>query len=165
MSENIIKSAVQWRKWNDPLSREKKRLVFCETTIRWWTEGGLRESSQQWPYLSPLPPYQWLDQAWWMTGGDREGWGVDWTYFQSCPSPHNVRNTRDCCVRATEGWRGVKGGGVGMVDAVGWSRGSAVKDVYRRISSGWVALGGCWHPAWMNMYVPPLNCSKDGPPG
>lgn len=39
------------------------------------------------------------------------------------PSPHNVRNTGDCCSRATEGWRGVKGveKGAEIVDALGLS--------------------------------------------
>lgn len=36
---------------------------------------------------------------------------VDRTCLQSCPSLHNVRKTRDCCVQATEGWRWVKEGG------------------------------------------------------
>lgn len=89
-------------KWD--IVREKKRLVFCETTI--WG-GEQREAWGSAPnsgliFLLFLS-YQWLDQAWWMTEGCREGWGVDKTCSQSHPSPHNVRKTRDCCVWATEG--------------------------------------------------------------
>lgn len=150
-------------KWD--IVREKKRLVFCETTI--WG-GEQREAWGSAPnsgliFLLFLS-YQWLDQAWWMTEGCSEGWGVDKTCSQSRPSPHNVRKTRDCCVWATE----VGGGALGRSMRVpgGPCMGSVVRQ--RCIGEAGVSsIRGvyCWHPAPMNMYVCLFTCSKDGPPG
>lgn len=115
ISKNIIKSAILqaklWKKWNGTLLGEKKISLLWKNYLRWWTEGGLRECSQQWPYLSPLPSLSLIGSGLMNDRRGREGWGVDRTCLQSCPSPHNVRKTRDCCVQATEGWHGVKEGG------------------------------------------------------
>lgn len=46
--------AKDGKKWHIVV---RKILSFSgKKNCSWWTEGGLRECSQEWPYLSPLPP-------------------------------------------------------------------------------------------------------------
>lgn len=75
--KNIIKSTVQhgaqWQKWSGTLYGEE-RLAFCEKTIRGGEERGARGNAPISGLIFLLfLPYQWLDQAWWMTEGGRRG--------------------------------------------------------------------------------------------
>lgn len=54
-TESALLQAQNGKKWHIV---GKKILSFSgkkKNCLWWWTEGGLRECSQEWPYLSPLP--------------------------------------------------------------------------------------------------------------
>lgn len=65
--------------------------------------GGLRERFWEWPYLSLFLPYQWLDQAWWMTrwrgGGHIQARTMWWTQETVVCEP----------LKGCVGWRGRNG--------------------------------------------------------
>ena len=116
ISKNMIKSAalpaLQWQKWNGTLLEGTKRLVFCETTI--WG-GEQREALGSAPNSGLIFPlflsYQWLDQAWWMTEGGREGWGSGQNLPPKSPRPAQCEgDKRRLCVSYRRVESG-KGGG------------------------------------------------------
>lgn len=125
ISKNMIKSeelpAVQWQKWNGTLLEGTKRLVFCETTI--WG-GEQREALGSAPNSGLIFPlflsYQWLDQAWWMTEGGREGWGSGQNLPPKSPRPAQCEGDKRLLCAS---YRRVESGewGAEKVDALGRS--------------------------------------------
>lgn len=66
-----------WKR-NVVLLGGKYYLLVKKSCLWWWTEGGLRECSQEWPYLSPLPPLSLIGSGLMNDGGGREA-GEGWT--------------------------------------------------------------------------------------
>lgn len=119
--EFLLLQSQDGKKWH--IVGRKTLSLVKKNCLWWWTEGGLRECSQEWPYLSPLPPLSLIGSGLMNDGGGvRGGWGVDRTCSQSCPSLQNVRKTRDCCVWATAVCERRAAEEEGKVDALGQRR-------------------------------------------
>ena len=170
-------SAVTEVKWHIVRGNKKISLLW-NNYLRWWTEGGLRECSQQWPYLSPLPFLSVIGSGLMNDRGGQRGvreWTEPASKVAQARTMWGRQETAVCKLpKGGEWWvGGGKGGctrtehegaGGGYALAVWWDR-----DVFeRRVKVGARSTGGrfcCWQPAPMNMYVSLFTCTKDGPPG
>lgn len=152
-------------KWH--IVRGKKKIsLLWNNYLRWWTEGGLREHSQQWPYLSPLPSLSVIGSGLMNDRGGAEK-GEGWLPKPSKPAQCEEDKRLLCVSYWRVAWSEGGDGAWGWREGV--CMGSVETEMYTEggLRSEWVALGRvcCWHPAPMNMYVPLFTCSKDGPPG
>lgn len=133
-------ASPDWKR-NVVLLGGKYYLLVKKNCLWWWTEGGLRECSQEWPYLSPLPPLSLIGSGLMNDGGGERRVRGGQNLLAKLSEPAECEeDKRLLCVsywRAVCSGGGGKGGRTGREeegDAGGW--GGVLKVELHKRSTG-----------------------------
>lgn len=143
--------------WKEMAHCWEENIVFWwkKNCLWWWTEGGLRECSQEWPYLSPLPPLSLIGSGLMNDGGGKRWVRGGKNLLAKLSEPAECKEDKRllcvsyCCVW-TACWGGGGKGGCTRTEKEGGRSGgseeqqSRSKKDYRRFC--------CW--PLLKMYVP-----------